>query len=99
MTTDITAAELKELLVSNPTLVLIDVREPYEHDEFNLGGQNLPLGEIMEWSENLHVPMDTEIVMYCRSGNRSGMAQSFLSSKGFTRVRNLVGGVIAWQAL
>jgi rhodanese-related sulfurtransferase len=78
---------------------MIDVREPYEHDEFSLGGQNLPLGEIMQWSSTLDCPADSEIVVYCRSGNRSAMAQSFLHSLGFTAVRNLIGGVVAWQKM
>jgi rhodanese-related sulfurtransferase len=53
----------------------------------------------MSWSESLQVPRDTEIVVYCRSGNRSEMAQSFLASRGFTAVRNLTGGIIAWKKL
>jgi rhodanese-related sulfurtransferase len=76
---------------------LIDVREPHEHEEFNIGGTNLPLGDIMEWSESLEMPQDQEIIVYCRSGNRSAMAKSVLTSKGFTAVRTLTGGVLAWQ--
>jgi rhodanese-related sulfurtransferase len=89
--------ELKKRLDQGERVALIDVREPYEHEEFNIGGENLPLGEIMSWSESLQVPRDTEIVVYCRSGNRSEMAQSFLASRGFTAVRNLTGGIIAWK--
>lgn len=96
---DITAQELKTKLNRGELVALIDVREPHEHEEFNIGGENLPLGEIMDWSENLQIAADREIVVYCRSGNRSAMAKSFLSSKGFTAVRNLIGGVIAWQKM
>lgn len=97
--TDITPQELKSRIENQEQIVLIDVREPHEHEEFNIGGQNLPLGEIMNWSESLQISHDTEIVMYCRSGNRSAMAASFLASKGFSAVRNLTGGIVAWQKL
>lgn len=97
--TDISVQELKDRVVTGEEIILIDVREPYEHDEFNIGGENLPLGEIMEWSEKLQMSAATEIVLYCRSGNRSGMAKSFLISKGYSSVRNLIGGILAWQKM
>jgi len=94
---DITATELKQRLANRDQPYLIDVRDDYEHEEFNIGGTNLPLGDIMEWAEQLDMPKDREIVVYCRSGNRSLMAKSVLSTRGFTAVRNLTGGVVAWQ--
>jgi rhodanese-related sulfurtransferase len=94
---EITASELRTRLTNGETIILIDVREPHEHEEFNLGGDNHPLGDIMKWSEELAFPIDSEIVLYCRSGNRSAMAQSFLVSKGFNGVHNLTGGIIAWK--
>lgn len=96
---DISVSELKERLDHQENLRLIDVREPYEHDEFNIGGENLPLDGIMEWSDQLDADPAQEIVVYCRSGNRSAMAKSFLVSKGFSTIRNLTGGVLAWQKL
>ncbi|HLF63432.1 MAG TPA: rhodanese-like domain-containing protein [Saprospiraceae bacterium] len=96
---DITVHELKERKDRNEHFMLIDVREPFEHEEFDIGGENLPLGEIMSWSEELQVSPDAEIIVYCRSGNRSAMAKSFLTSKGFTSIRNLIGGVVAWQKM
>ena len=97
--TDISVQELKARIDSGEEIILIDVREPYEHDEFNIGGENLPIGEIMEWSGKLQMPSDAEIVLYCRSGNRSGMAKSFLTSKGYSSVRNLTGGILAWNKM
>ena len=94
---DILVSELRQRRAGGDELCLIDVRDAYEHDEFNIGGMNLPLGGIMQWSETLDVPKDQEIVVYCRSGNRSAMAKSVLTSKGFTAVRNLTGGVLAWE--
>jgi rhodanese-related sulfurtransferase len=94
---DITASELKQRIEAGESPHLIDVRDGYEHEEFNIGGTNLPLGDIMQWSEVLDLPQDQEIVVYCRSGNRSGMAKSVLMTKGYSAVRNLTGGVLAWQ--
>lgn len=96
---EITASELRTRLINGDTIILIDVREPHEHEEFNIGGDNHPLGDIMNWSEEISISVDSEIVLYCRSGNRSAMAQSFLMSKGFNAVRNLAGGIIAWKKL
>lgn len=96
---DITALELKVRMDTGERITLIDVREPHEHEEFNIGGQNLPLGDIMDWSEHLQVDQQTEIILYCRSGNRSAMARSFLISKGFAAVSHLAGGIVAWQKL
>jgi rhodanese-related sulfurtransferase len=96
---DISAHDLKKRIDSGDQITLIDVREPYEHEEFNIGGDNLPLAAIMDWSEELNLPAETEIVLYCRSGNRSAMAKSVLASKGFSAVRNLVGGIVAWKEL
>lgn len=94
---DITHQELRTRIEKGEEIRLIDVREEYEHDEFNIGGENLPLGEILTWSDELEIPKDQEIVLYCRTGNRSGMAKSVLESKGFLKARNLTGGVVAWQ--
>ncbi len=93
---DIDVKELQQRLANNDEIVLIDVREPHEHQEFNIGGQLIPLGNIPSVVEDLEEHMEDEIVLYCRSGNRSGMAQHFLQQLGFTKVRNLEGGVLAW---
>jgi len=93
---NISVQELRSRIEAGESIVLIDVREPHEHDAFNIGGKNLPLGGIVRWSEQLDVPVDSEIVVYCRTGNRSGMAQSYLTAKGYTAVKNLTGGVVAW---
>lgn len=94
--TDITVNELKQKLDDKEEFVLIDVREPYEHQEFNVGGQLIPVGGIMGAIEDLEDHKDDEIVVYCRSGQRSGMAKQLLMASGFKNVRNLEGGMIAW---
>ena len=95
---DITVEELRELLQSGKTPVLIDVREPYEHAERNIGGENLPLGGIPRWKEDLQKHAGEHIVLYCQTGNRSGMAASFLRAQGMDNVSNLLGGVVEWFA-
>jgi len=93
----ISVHDLKQKLVSGENFTLIDVREPWEHEEFNIGGTLIPVGEIMSRTEELEDRKNTEVVVYCRSGARSGMAQTVLQSQGFTNVRNLVGGINAWK--
>lgn len=77
--------------------VLIDVREPHEHDEFNIGGQLIPVGSFMAAIPELEAHKNSEVVVYCRSGNRSGMAKQLLVAAGFANARNLLGGMLAWR--
>lgn len=93
---DINVIELKAKLERGDDFLLIDVREDYEHYDFNLGGRLIPLGKFMGTLNELEEYREKEIVIYCRSGVRSASAQSFLKSLGFKNVRNLIGGVIAW---
>jgi rhodanese-related sulfurtransferase len=93
---NITVQELKKKMDAGEEIVLIDVREPYEHQEFNIGGTLIPMGSVPNALEELEPHKDDEIVLYCRSGNRSGMAQQFLVQQGFKNVLNLTGGMLAW---
>jgi rhodanese-related sulfurtransferase len=95
---DITIEELNERLTNNETLCVIDVREEYEFDEFNIGAQLIPLGELPDRLDEIKADKDAEIILHCRSGARSGRAVAYLESEGYTNVRNLVGGMLAWQA-
>ena len=94
----ITVDELKTRLDAGENIHLLDVREPSENADFNIGGTLLPLGEIRNMNtEAIDDWKDEEIVAYCRSGNRSGVAAQFLEQIGFKNVKNLVGGMIAWR--
>ena len=96
---DITVQELKKRLdAGDQSFVFIDVREPYEYQEFNLGAKLIPLGNIPNAIADLAEHKGDEIVVHCRSGARSGQAKMFMISNGFTNVRNLEGGVLAWQS-
>jgi rhodanese-related sulfurtransferase len=94
---DITCEELKDRMDKGETLTIIDVREPYEFEEFNIGAQLIPLGEIPGRLEELAHLKDAEVIVHCRSGARSGNAKMFLAENGFTNVRNLIGGMVQWQ--
>lgn len=95
---DINVQELKTKLDNKEEFVFIDVRESYEYDEFNLGAQLIPLGEVMDKMADLEDYKEKEVVIHCRSGKRSAMAQQLMQSAGFANVRNLEGGVLAWIA-
>ena len=94
---DITVTELKEKMDNKEEFVFLDVREPHEFQEFNLGAKLIPLGSFMQAIPDLEEHMEDEIIIHCRSGARSGMAQQLLLAQGFKNVRNVIGGVLAWQ--
>ncbi len=77
--------------------VLIDVREPHEHNEFNIGGQLVPVGTVMGAIPDLMEHKDEEVIVYCRSGQRSGMAKQLMIAAGFSNIKNLLGGMLAWR--
>ncbi len=94
---DITVNELKEKLDKGENFIFIDVREPHEYEEFNLGAKLMPLGNVAQIAEVYADHKNEEIVIHCRSGARSGVAKDFLTSHGYSNVRNLLGGVLAWR--
>jgi rhodanese-related sulfurtransferase len=95
---NITAEEVKQRLDSGEKLNLVDVREPHEHAEFNIGGTLYPLGKIqMMQVDELEDMKEQEVIVYCRSGNRSGQAAMILDMLGFKNTKNLTGGMMGWQ--
>jgi rhodanese-related sulfurtransferase len=94
----ISVSSLKERIANNEKVNLLDVREPDEHAEFNIGGIFIPLGQVMAMQvDALNELKNEEVICYCRSGNRSMQAAMMLEQMGFTNVVNLVGGMLAWQ--
>ena len=94
----ISVEELKARIDAGETLHLLDVREPFEHEDFNIGGVLLPLGKIQTLqTDDIEDWKDEEVICYCRSGNRSGQACLILEGAGFTNLKNLSGGMNAWQ--
>jgi rhodanese-related sulfurtransferase len=94
----ITVSEVQERISKGEKLNLVDVREPSEHNEFNIGGELIPLGRIQSMDvDQLEAFKNEELILYCRSGNRSGQACQILDMMGFTNTKNLQGGMLAWQ--
>lgn len=91
----ISIAELEQWKQSKKDFVLIDVREDFEHEYFNIGGLNIPLGQL---SHSLgQIPLDKAIVLYCAKGIRSVIALQKLESKGYQLLYSLSGGLAAAQ--
>lgn len=90
--------ELKKLLTDvNNGLTLLDVRQPYEHDEFHIPNSILiPLNELPERVAELEQYKNAPIVVYCKAGVRSAMACKFLAAHGFDDLTNLADGVMGW---
>ena len=92
----ISPAELKEKLIAEEDIVLIDVREQHEHDAFNIGGILIPLPDII--SRSNEIPTDKTVIVYCKMGIRSQIAIQRLQEKfGFTNLINLRGGMESWK--
>jgi len=93
----ITAEEVESRLKAGEKLNLVDVREPNENADFNIGGRLVPLGKIQTMqTDQLDDLKDSEVICYCRSGNRSGQACLILETMGFQNVKNLTGGMLRW---
>ncbi|HMP93159.1 MAG TPA: rhodanese-like domain-containing protein [Phnomibacter sp.] len=87
--------ELKEWLKAKKDIILIDVREGYEHDTFDIGGQLIPMGEVVQRRQE--IPATGTVVLYCRKGVRSAIVIQRLQDKfGYTNLYNLRGGVENW---
>lgn len=94
--TAISALELQQKIKSKDDFILIDVREDFEHEHFNIGGNLLPMGTILQNIE--HIPTDKPVIFYCEKGIRSVIVIQKLEEKfGYTNLVNLTGGMKAWR--
>lgn len=95
---NITAEEIKQRLNAGEHIHLVDVREPDERAEFNIGGTFLPLGNIQVMQiDDIEELKSEEVICYCRSGKRSMQACMMLETFGFANVKNLEGGMMGWR--
>jgi adenylyltransferase/sulfurtransferase len=88
--------ELKQRLDQGDDLLVLDVREPFEYQIAQIGGQLIPLGDLPKRMNELNT--EQEIVVQCKSGGRSQRAAEFLAKNGFTKLHNLAGGITAWSS-
>jgi len=92
---EITPSELKSWLDQGRDFQLVDVREIHENENANIGGELIPMGEVPNRISELS--REKELVIYCRSGGRSGSIVQHLESLGFSNAINLKGGCLAWK--
>lgn len=94
---EITNVDLKARLDQGEDIILLDVRQPEEHEEKNIPHSLLiPLNELPDRIDELEPYKGRVIIVYCRSGNRSGQAIQFLAASGYTKLKNLKGGMLSW---
>ena len=91
---EITVEELKLRQDAGEDIFVLDVREAHEYQISNLGGYLIPLGDLPKRVNELD--SSREIVAHCKMGGRSAKAVDFLRQAGFTKVKNLQGGINAW---
>jgi adenylyltransferase/sulfurtransferase len=93
---EIDPVEVKKKIDRGDNFFLLDVREPHEVDICQIPGSHLiPVGQVPSRANELNSADD--IIVYCRSGQRSGKAVDFLRKAGFKKVKNMVGGILAWS--
>lgn len=92
---EITVQELKDWKDQGKDFQLVDVREDFEYEMSNLGGELIPLGGVL--IESGKIDKNKPVVLMCRSGKRSAMAIMQLEQQGFDNLYNLQGGILAWQ--
>lgn len=91
---EISVQELKEKMDAGEDFQLIDVREDFEYEMSNLGGELIPLSGIL--IESGKIDKTKPVIVQCRSGKRSAAAIMQLEQQGFTNLYNLKGGMLAW---
>jgi len=92
---DVNAEQAKALMEQTTDLVILDVREPFEYEDGHLKGATLmPMGELEQRLNELD--KNRAILVVCATGARSSAVASFLAENGFSKVKNLSGGLAAW---
>ena len=97
--TDVTPEQARDLIGSTDSLIVVDVREPYEYCDavgHIPGARNYPWNSGVLQARHEELPTDSPILVVCRSGGRSNSAANFLDSKGFSTVYDMLGGMRAW---
>lgn len=97
---NISVEDAKSLMEKNPEAIILDVRTPEEYDGVlgHISGSILkPVQEIDTWAPEFANRKNAEIVIFCRSGGRSGRAAKYLNDLGFRNIINVEGGMTAWN--
>ena len=90
------SATLQKKIDARESFYLVDVREPEEHQQFNIGGILMPLQDLLKKKSFVFSHNDT-VILYCKMGGRSLTAAKYLSDQGFKNVFSLHSGINAWK--
>jgi len=98
----VTPSEVKELLAERASgeahFVLVDIREPWEHDVAAIeGAVLLPMSHLMAESSLEVIPYDAQVILHCHHDSRSASAQQYLAQHGWSDIRFMTGGIDAWS--
>ena len=94
----IDAISLQKKIAAKEDFLLIDVREPAEHEAFNIGGLLIPMNTVLD--KLSIIPKDKTVVFYCQKGIRSGLIIQRLQQKfPYNNLLNLSGGMDSWQRI
>ena len=92
---EVTVQELKNIIDRKEAYQLIDIREPHEAGIAEMGGELIPMGEVMDHVDR--ISKDKKVIVHCRSGARSANVIMALEKQhGFDNLYNLKGGILAW---
>ena len=91
---EISVLELKARMDAGDDLQLIDIRETTEFEYCNIGGELIPMGEVM--SNLSRISKNKDVVIHCKAGGRSAAITQALMARGYENVFNLKGGILAW---
>jgi rhodanese-related sulfurtransferase len=91
----LTATELRAWMAAGKDFLLVDIREGWERELYNIGGEHIPMGELFNKTNEL--PRDRDVVLYCEKGIRTVVAIQRLEASGFQNLFNLSGGMKAWK--
>jgi rhodanese-related sulfurtransferase len=102
---EISAVDAADAVQKNPATLVVDVREPAEWAEGHIPGALLVPRGVLEAKADLEYPnreprladRSQPIIVHCASAARSAMAADVLQQMGFTNVRSLAGGIVAWK--
>jgi sulfur-carrier protein adenylyltransferase/sulfurtransferase len=89
-----TVKELKQRLDAGEDVFVLDVREPYEYQIANIGAKLIPQNDVPKHLDE--IDRNREVVVHCRSGQRSQRIAEYLAQQGYGNVKNLAGGILAW---
>jgi rhodanese-related sulfurtransferase len=93
---EITISEFTQLIEKSADYQLIDVREPFEYDIVQMGGELIPMGSLIENKDK--ISKDRMVIFQCKSGGRSANVTRYFEQMGYDNVYNLKGGILAYIA-